>query len=128
MKVSLQILPGTYAMFKVENLKDLHSHISESRVYIASQAEDEISIVCEDKFLPANYLAQSSGWKLLKFIGSLDDNLIGTVSMITLPLAKASISLIVNTTYDSGYFGVQSDNLQKTIEVLTKEDFKISGA
>lgn len=126
MNISLKVLSGTYAMFKVRTLDDLHPQTNESDVYVIAQTSDETSVICEDKYLPANYLAQSGGWKLLKFTGTLDDNLVGTVSIITTPLAKAGVSVIVSTTYDSGYFGVQEENLQKAITVLMWGGFMIT--
>lgn len=105
-------------MFKIAQLSDFNIKQQHSGLCLVAYSKEEISIICQEDFAPKNCVALSSNWRLMKFTGTLDDNHIGIVGAIMAPLAEVEISVIVNTTYDAGYFGIKATDLQKAIEVL----------
>lgn len=117
MKHNLSIVPGVYAVIKLEPNSHIPTSIYQSSFYCISESTHEISIICEESFAPAKCIA-NRGWKLIKFEGSMDDCLVGVVARIAKPLADDGIGIIVHTTYDAGYFGVKHQDLRRAEELL----------
>lgn len=55
----------------------------------------------------------------------MEDNIVGVVARTVQPLAGGGISVIVATTYDSGFFGVKASDLDRSIQVLRSNSFII---
>jgi uncharacterized protein len=125
-QISLKLLSRTFALCKVENIHDITTVLRESNPCVLVRSSEEISVLCEESLLPSETTAMSSGWKLLKFTGTADDGLIGIVGAITKPLADSGISVLANTSYDAGYFGVQISDLDRAIDVLERNDILVS--
>ena len=83
-----------------------------------TRTNEELSIVCPEKFIPANIKVEF-GWKALKVKDQLDFNLTGILSSIANPLAKNSISIFAISTYDTDYVLVQEDNFNETVKILS---------
>ena len=89
-----------------------------------TKTEDELSIVCKEKYVSENVTSERD-WRILKILGPLDFSLVGILSKITSTLALHSISVFAISTYDTDYILVKDSTISKTIEVLEKEGYKI---
>ena len=98
-------------------MNELNKDMQNGEFYSITHSYDEISVISESRYSPTGKMSQ---WRFLKYSGSLDDEATGIVSSITQPLANAGISVFVNTTYDSGYFGVQQQDLIAATQALKK--------
>ncbi len=82
-----------------------------------TRTRDELSIVCEARRVPAT-VKQEGGWRMFKVAGPLDFALIGILASLTDPLAKAGISIMAISTFDTDYLMVKEAKLEETIKVL----------
>jgi len=89
-----------------------------------TRTRDELSIVCEAKRVPAA-VKQEGGWRVLKVAGPLDFSLIGILASLTEPLAKASISIMAISTFDTDYLMVKEAKLEEAIKVLKAAGHRI---
>lgn len=124
MNISLELLPKSFAVLKVGQLSDLTDGIKRSNPYIIVQSKEEISVLCEEGLLPDRHIALNSNWRIMKFAGAIEDGIFGIVGAITQPLAKSQICVITYTTFDAGYFGVQSSDLEGAIFTLNEEGIR----
>lgn len=123
MNINLEVLPEPFSIFKVESRDILSEDIKRSSFHSITESADEISVICEKQYAP---VGTSPVWSFMRFSGSLDDEIVGVVANITKPLADQGVSVLVNTTYDAGYFGVPSHSLIKAIEILGNSGFTIN--
>lgn len=78
---------------------------------------DELSIVCEERFVP-DTVRQSSGWRMLQVQGPLEFSLTGILHRITAPMAAADISLFALSTFDTDYVLVADADLEEAVRCL----------
>ena len=88
-----------------------------------SKTLDEISLVCEAKYMPPNMISYEPGWRMLKIKGTLDFGLVGIVAKITGILAQASISVFIVSTYNTDYILLKHENFAKGIEALERNGY-----
>jgi len=123
MKLKLKILNGNYGVCKLSKEDEIPGWIKGNFVSIA-RTEDELSIVCEEEYIPENVKFEND-WKCLKVVGPLDFALTGILSSLAQPLALADISIFAISTFDTDYLLIKKDMLKKAIEVLSNEGHKI---
>lgn len=82
-----------------------------------TRTREELSIVCEAQRVPAT-VKQETGWRLFKVAGPLDFSLIGILASLADPLAKAGISIMAISTFDTDYLMVKEAKLDEAIKVL----------
>ena len=119
MKLSLLVLPGTFAVCRLEPDAKVPEWASMNGDVLSSitRTEDELSIVCPDDRIPSDVKAEK-GWSVLKVEGPLDLSLTGIIASLTVPLAEAGINIFALATYDTDYLLVKKENLDRAVEVL----------
>lgn len=83
-----------------------------------TRSADELSILCASALVPAGVRCEP-GWRAIKLIGPFDFSLIGIMLSVAEPLAKAGISILAISTFDTDYMLVKESNLDKAITTLT---------
>lgn len=83
------------------------------------RTRDELSIVCAERFVPPEIKAER-GWCALQVQGPLDFAMIGVLAAITLPLAKAGVSIFALSTFATDYILVKNNQLERAIQALTQ--------
>ena len=68
---------------------------------------DEISIVCEERLVPAGARVER-GFAALRVVGTLDMGLVGILGSIAGPLADAGIPIFAVSTFDTDYVLVRA--------------------
>lgn len=127
MTASLTILPETYALIKLDTNSPIPDEIYKSSFLNISKSKSELSVLCEQKFAEKSN-SSDLDWRLFKYEGSIESNETGIVASIVDPLAYAGISVIVYTTYDNGYFGVNSFDLSKATALLLASGIKVNNS
>lgn len=115
-------LKGEYSLCRLDANASIPSWIYDSDFYTISKSPEELSIVCESKYVPGN-IQQNSNWKLLKIDAVLDLSLTGITARFSKPLAEAGINLCVIATFDTDYVMVQEEKLLLAAEALQKGGF-----
>lgn len=93
--------------------------------YFIGKTDEELSLVCMTEDAPAHTAAREDGWIGFRIQGVLDFSLIGILSKISAVLADNKIGIFVVSTYNTDYILVKKDNLDRAMDVLAAEGYKI---
>lgn len=85
----------------------------------------ELSIVAPAHLVPADAPSQRP-FAILEVEGPLPFDAIGVLASLTLPLARADISLLAIATYDTDYLLVREQDLDRALSALRAEGHQIA--
>jgi uncharacterized protein len=88
------------------------------------RTRDELSVVCMERLVPPEVLAER-GWRAFQVQGPLDFSLVGVLAAITVPLARAGVSIYALSTFDTDYILVKEENLDRAIQALGQSGFLV---
>lgn len=115
-------LDGIFSVCKLASLSGLDL----SRQYsFLSVTDDEISYVCESRFVPQDVLAEEADWKALKIEGQLDFGMIGVIAAISSLLAEQKISIFVISTFNTDYILVKAVHFDQALDILRSRKYEI---
>ena len=119
-KLTLSISPEKFGICHF-NKKSLLPDwaIGESSFTSITRTSDELSIILPQDKIPGGVLAEKD-WRVFKVKGPLGFVLTGVVSSLSTPLAKAKISILYVSTYETDYLLVEEKNLEKAKKILGK--------
>ena len=120
--LELKIFDYTLTVCKVASAEQIDL---DKDFFFVSKTEEEISLVCQTKDVPNNTLEREDGWAAFCVNGQLDFSLIGILAKISGILADNGISIFAVSTYNTDYILVKKENLQKAIDILSKNDFRL---
>ena len=89
-----------------------------------SRTRDELSVICEEHFVPAGVQA-SRGWRGLKIVGPLDLDLVGSLVSVTFPLAQSNIGILPIGTFETDYVLVRDRQLGDAVKALRFAGFEV---
>jgi len=113
----LILLPDRYAICRLEPSDPLPPWINQEGFFSITHTIEELSIVCKEAIVPRAIQCQA-GWHILKFEGTFEFSQTGVLASVTLPLAEAGISLLAISTYDSDYVLIQTEQLERALQIL----------
>ncbi len=117
-KFTLTVLPeklGICHLGKHAPIPDWAEH--NCNFFSITRTQSELSIVCPQDHIPENVMAEKD-WRAFKVKGPLGFIMTGIVSSLSAPLAKAGISILYISTYETDYILVEEKNLAKAKKVL----------
>ena len=123
-QLQLSLLKDKYGICTLPNTAPIPDWALTQSLASITRTEKELTIVCRLEILPSQYQSDLN-WRCFKIDGSFDLNQIGVISSISSPLADAGISIYVISTYDTDYFLIKEQNLEKTISVLSNSGHAI---
>jgi uncharacterized protein len=82
-----------------------------------SRTADELSIICEERFVPAG-VAHGGRWKALRAQGPLDHELVGVLTAVAEPLASAQIPIFAISTHDTDWVLVPEHRMKQAVAAL----------
>ena len=65
-------------------------------------------------------------WRCLRIEGKLDFAMVGVLVSVLAPLADARIPVFVNSTFDTDYVLVKTEQFEKAVEVLRGKGHTVS--
>jgi hypothetical protein len=89
-----------------------------------SRTRDELSIICEDRFVPKEVPA-SRDWRAFKIEGPLDLDLVGILVSVAGPLAQSGVGILPIATHDTDYVLVRDGQLAEAVKALRFVGFDI---
>jgi hypothetical protein len=89
-----------------------------------SRTRDELSIICEDRFIPET-ISASRGWRAFKIEGPLDLDLVGILVSVAAPLAQSGVGILPIATHDTDYVLVRDAQLGESVKALRFVGFDI---
>ncbi len=120
MPFTLTTLPGRFAVCRLDPLSLIPAWAYSGAVCSVTLNEDELSIVCDEKKVPADVQHQS-GWACLKMQGPFEFTLTGVLTSVLVPLRDAGIGIFALSTFDTDYVLVPGERLDEAILALTAE-------
>jgi len=115
--MNIHKLEENFSVCKIQNISD--ADFSREFLFL-SKTDEEISLVCETDFVPADATAVENGWKGFRIVGVLDFGMVGVIAQISAVLAEAGISVFVVSTYNTDYVFVKEENFERAVELLQK--------
>lgn len=121
-QLTMIVLDGEYSLCRLPAGSSLPAWVSASAFYNISHTSDELSVVCESKYVPET-IQQDANWKLLKIAAVLDLSLTGITATFSTALANAGVNLCVIATFDTDYIMVKTIKLPTAIAALENAEF-----
>ena len=120
--MEIKALTDLFSVCKVEDATQID--LSKDFCFIA-KTDEEISLVCPTKNVPAVTSARDDGWRGFRIQGTLDFSLIGILAKISAILAEQRIGIFAISTYNTDYIFVKEDNFAKALQSLAEHGYKV---
>ena len=114
----LKILIPEFTIHKMHPNHQIPESLLADELYWIGRTNEELSIVCKSSTEIRSEI-KDDGWSCIKVIGPLDFSEIGILANISTVLAKANISILSMSTFDTDYVLVKSEHIKKAISNLT---------
>lgn len=111
--------------FTVCKVTSVHDVDFSNEFTFLSKTDDEISLVCESKYVPEHVTDAEHNWKGLKIAGMLDFGMVGVISKIAGLLARQEISIFVVSTYNTDYIFLKAAQYERAVKLLLQEHYII---
>jgi hypothetical protein len=82
-----------------------------------TRTSDELSIICSSQYIPENIYYEKN-WRVLMIEGPFKFGEIGILNSITTPLARAQISLLTISTFNTDYILIQDSHFIEAANIL----------
>ncbi|MHC1782713.1 MAG: ACT domain-containing protein [Anaerolineaceae bacterium] len=123
---SLSILSGLYGISRLNPQGEIPSWVWPGEFHSISKTIEELSIICPQENIPAGVRCEM-GWRVLKLEGPFEFTEIGILEKILEPLARAGISILAVSTFETDYVLVKTDQLSAARESLVAAGFVFDG-
>ena len=124
MSLSLQLLPGEFAVCRLSASEAVPAWAGSSAFSSVTRTADELSVICPANQVPAG-VRYNGGWRVLKFRGPFAFSETGILASVLAPLAAAKISILATATFDTDYLLVTSAQLEPAKRALATAGHKI---
>jgi hypothetical protein len=115
-QLTLQLLAPEFAVCRLAADAPVPQWASRGSVFSITRTGDELSIVCEGKFVPSSVRCER-GWRCFKLEGPFPFAMTGVLASVLEPLA-AGVSIFAMSTYDTDYVMVKEKSLAKAVKAL----------
>lgn len=117
-KLQLSLLDEVYGICIFPNNAPVPEWAVTASLYSITRTKKELTIVCPQSVIPSD-CEYDSNWRCFRIDGSFDLNQVGVISSLAAPLAQAGVSIFVVSSYDTDYFLVTGEKVEKAIAVLS---------
>lgn len=120
--MKIKVLTQKFSVCKVRD----YSGVDFNNEFIfTGSSDEEKSLVCPTKIVPANTTDRSDGWRAMRIEGNLDFSLIGILAKISNILAKNNIGLFAVSTYNTDYILTKEENFDRAVSLLDENGYTI---
>lgn len=126
MPLTLDILEGRIAVCRLARNHKL-PHVPSGPLVSLTRTDDELSLICMESEAPEG-ARMERGFRALKVRGPLGFGWIGILASLTAPLARAGVSILSISTYDTDYILVRETDLEKAVDALRLAEHKVNDA
>ena len=121
--MKLKVLPFDFSVCRLP--KDEAFACTEAFCFL-SRTDEELSLVCPTRGVPAHAEAREDGWKAFRIEGVLDFGLVGILARIASILAENSIPVFAVSTYNTDYLFLKEIYFDDALWLLSKNGYEIS--
>ena len=118
-KFTLSVLPEIFGICHLNKNSNLPDWAIGGNFCSVARTMDELSIICPEDKIPGGVLVER-GWRAFKVQGPLSFTATGIVAGFSTALAKAKISILYISTYETDYILVGEKYLKKAVKILEK--------
>ena len=126
-QLQLSLLGEIYGICVFESDTEIPEWAAAVSFCSITRTQEELTIVCPQNTIPSG-CEYDAGWRCFRIDGSFDLNQIGVISSLAAPLAQASISIFVVSSYDTDYILVKKEKVNQAIAVLTDSGHLVARA
>ncbi len=119
--MKIKALHEQFSVLKLHSVNDF----APQGLYFLSVTDEEISLVCEERFSPKSTAASDNGWRAFRIEGILDFSLIGILSKITALLAENNIGIFAVSTYNTDYIMTKAESFERALSVMEAAGYEI---
>jgi hypothetical protein len=116
-RFDLIVLPDSLVIVRLSPDAALPPWATQGAFFSVTRTGEELSIVCVARQIPPGVAAEA-GWRALKVAGRFALSEVGVLASLAAPLAKASISLFVISTFDTDYLLISEKQLPAAVAAL----------
>lgn len=125
--LKLRVLPGRLAVARLPGTAAVPGWADGPGLVSITRREGELSIVCADARVPAEVRAER-GWRALEVEGPIDFQELGVMHGLTGPLARAGVSVLALSTFDTDVLVVREETLGRAVEALRAAGYAVDDA
>ena len=125
--MTLSVLAERLAVCRLDPQAELPAWATAGALWSVTRTADELSVICEDQRVPAD-LCSERGWRALMVHGPFDFSEIGVLLPIVAVLARAEVSVLVISTFDTDYVLVGQDLLSTACAALQSAGYELEQA
>jgi uncharacterized protein len=123
--MKLRQLPGDFAIARYA--PDIRLNAIQTREFCSiTRTRNEVTVVCESEWLPAEPQKRELGWVCLEVDGPLDFDLSQVIDQLTGHHGRAEVKIFALSTYDTDYVLVKRDLLNQLGPALQKAGISIT--
>lgn len=124
----LHVLSNIFAILKQSPDKHLPATLQYENSFLSvTYTEEEVSIVCQERFIPADFQGEKEkGWRIVKVKGILDFSMTGILTALTIPLSEVNISVFVISTFNTDYLLIKQEALGDAVEIWKSQGHEIT--
>lgn len=111
--------------FSVCQVEDYSLVNLDSEYSFIGKTDEEKSLVCITRDIPANVVRHDDGWKAFRIQGVLNFSLVGILAKIAIILADNDIPIFAVSTYNTDYVLIKSEKYQRALEVLRASGYNV---
>ena len=123
--LTLSLLSDTFAICRLGPEADIPSWALAGDFFSVTRTKEELSLVCLQENVPEGTRCEK-GFRCIKVEGPLDFSLTGILSSLTIPLAKAGISVVAISTFDTDYLLVKEEQVDGAVRKLSQAGHRLS--
>ena len=113
------------SLFSVCKITDLSKVNFEDEYWFLSRTDEELSLVCQTKYVPEGYIECENDWRAFRIQGVLDFSLIGILSKISTILAENKIGIFAISTFNTDYILVKENQFELALVALEQSGYTI---
>jgi hypothetical protein len=125
-RLSLHLLPQKFSVCRLAAGATIPQWAQRGAVFSITRTIDEVSIVCESKYVPASVKSEK-GFRCFELQGPFPFAMTGVLASVLEPLAAATISVFAISTYDTDYVMVKEKLVGKAIRALRAAKHSVLG-
>ena len=97
----------------------------QSTFLFLAKTEQECSVVCMTKDVPATVCARDDGWRAFRIQGALNFSQVGVLSKLSTTLSQNKIALFAISTYNTDYILIKTQHYERALAVLKTAGYEV---
>jgi hypothetical protein len=124
-RLTLLVVDGDFAVCKLESDAPIPPWATAGQLFSVTRTADELSIVCCQDDVPEGVPCERD-YCCLRVAGTMPFSVVGVLAALTVPVARAGISVFAISTFDTDYLLLKAGDFEKAIAALQQAGHSIT--